>query len=127
MSKLPELQDAMVEFALSQPLEEASRGIGLLPGVRDTLAALADAPGVVPCLVTGNLEPIGWLKMRALGLLPSFGEEPFGGFGSDFCSGNVAEMWKDRAELIRVAQRKASKLMAGQGALERIYHVGVRG
>ena len=43
---------------------------------------------MVTCLVTGNLEPIGWGKMRALGLQPLFTPPPFGGFGSDFCSGN---------------------------------------
>lgn len=29
-----------------------------------------------------------------------------GGFGSDFCSGNTDEMWHDRAELIRIAEKK---------------------
>lgn len=43
---------------------------------------------VITCLVTGNLEPIGWGKMEALGLAPLFTQPPFGGFGSDFCSGN---------------------------------------
>ena len=38
-------------------------------------------------LVTGNLEPIAWGKMQALGLLEAFSEPHFGGFGSDFCSG----------------------------------------
>ncbi len=39
-------------------------------------------------LVTGNLEPIAWGKMQALGLLEAFSEPHFGGFGSDFCSGD---------------------------------------
>lgn len=43
---------------------------------------------VITCLVTGNLEPIGWGKMEALGLATLFTQPPFGGFGSDFCSGN---------------------------------------
>ncbi len=38
-------------------------------------------------LVTGNLEPIAWGKMQALGLLEAFSEPHFGGFGSDYCSG----------------------------------------
>lgn len=41
------------------------------------------------CLVTGNLQPIGWGKMAALGLKNLFSQPPFGGFGSDFCSGNT--------------------------------------
>lgn len=37
------------------------------------------------CLVTGNLEPIGWAKMRALGIEPLFTRPLFGGFGTDHC------------------------------------------
>lgn len=60
-------------------------------------------------LVTGNLEPIGWGKMSALGILPDFSQPLFGGFGSDFCSGNTAETWKDRAELVRIANKRAAE------------------
>ena len=38
---------------------------------------------VLTCLVTGNLEPIGWAKMQALGLKQLFSEPNFGGFGSE--------------------------------------------
>ena len=62
---------------------------------------------VLTCLVTGNLEPIGWGKMRALGLLPLFSEPRFGGFGSDHCSGNTLESWRDREELVRIAAARA--------------------
>lgn len=34
---------------------------------------------VVTCLVTGNLTPIGWSKMRSLGLLDLFTVPNFGG------------------------------------------------
>lgn len=61
------------------------------------------------CLVTGNLAPIGWAKMRALGVEGLFTCPHFGGFGSDFCSGNTAESWRDRAELIRLAGRRAEE------------------
>ena len=51
--------------------------------------ALNQARGDVAVgLVTGNLEPIAWGKMQALGLLEAFSEPHFGGFGSDFCSGD---------------------------------------
>jgi hypothetical protein len=42
-------------------------------------------PDVATCLVTGNLEPIGWGKMRALGIEHLFTQPRFGGFGSDHC------------------------------------------
>jgi hypothetical protein len=40
---------------------------------------------VATCLVTGNLEPIGWGKMAALGIEQLFTAPRFGGFGSDHC------------------------------------------
>jgi len=39
--------------------------------------------------------------MEALGLLELFTEPRFGGFGTDFCSGDTEETWKDRTELVR--------------------------
>lgn len=42
-------------------------------------------PDVACCLVTGNLEPIGWGKMAALGVQDLFTAPCFGGFGSDYC------------------------------------------
>ena len=68
-------------------------------------------------LVTGNLEPIGWGKMEALGILSLFSKPRFGGFGSDFCSGNIAESWKDRGELVRIAAKRAEESMPGSLAL----------
>ncbi len=68
---------------------------------------------VLTCLVTGNLEPIGWGKMRALGLLPYFSEPRFGGFGSDHCSGNTLESWRDREELVRIAAARAKSSAKG--------------
>lgn len=68
------------------------------------------------CLVTGNLEPIGWGKMQALGLSDLFSTPHFGGFGSDFCSGNTEETWRDRAEFIRLAAMKAAGQAGGVGA-----------
>lgn len=44
--------------------------------------------------------------MEALGILDVFSQPRFGGFGSDFCSGNTEELWRDRAEMIRIAQQK---------------------
>jgi phosphoglycolate phosphatase len=61
-------------------------------------------------LVTGNLEPIGWSKMEALGILGLFSNPYFGGFGSDFCSGDTVDTWKDRGELVRIAARRCDDL-----------------
>ena len=53
----------------------------LLPGVRETLQALADHPRYHSALLTGNIEPAAYLKMELVGLseffdLPgAFGDE----------------------------------------------------
>jgi len=83
---------------------------------------------VATCLVTGNLEPIGWGKMGALGVAHLFTPSPiqppggsgkppkgFGGFGSDYCSGDVDEMWRDRAEFVRIAARRCGEAVPGAG------------
>lgn len=69
---------------------------------------------MVTCLVTGNLQPIGWGKMAALGLKDLFSQPPFGGFGSDHCSGNTKDSWRDRAELVRIAAKRAQEASPGQ-------------
>ena len=161
---------------------------------------------VVTCLVTGNLQPIGWAKMEALGLKSLFTSPPFGGeyliysckrvsgylgwaemealglkslftsppfgggswkepvspvlcacscgppvhacesefgfllelskdmhsqlqddegltrscgvlgpgFGSDHCSGDTRESWRDRAELVRIAAKRAQEATPGE-------------
>lgn len=80
-------------------------------------AVLQARGDVATGLVTGNLEPIGWGKMEALGILSLFSKPRFGGFGSDFCSGNIAESWKDRGELVRIAAKRAEESMPGSLAL----------
>jgi phosphoglycolate phosphatase-like HAD superfamily hydrolase len=88
------------------PVCRAAEGLQLLPGIRELLAALQQRKDVVTGLVTGNLEPIGWAKMEALGVKELFSQPLVGGFGSDVCSGNLKEVWKDRGEMISVAERK---------------------
>ena len=68
-------------------------------------------------LVTGNLEPIGWGKMRALGVLSLFPEPLWGGFGSDFCSGDTGEPWRDRGELVRLAKQRWLRQVGPGGGL----------
>lgn len=51
--------------------------------------------------------------MEAIGIKDLFTQEPFGGFGSDYCSGNTAESWRDRSELIKIATKRAEKIIGG--------------
>lgn len=78
VAKMPELKQAMVEYAEANS-ETAGEGLELLPGVEATLKALQKREDVRVGLVTGNLEPIAWMKMRALGIHGYFSEPNFGG------------------------------------------------
>ncbi|KAG2500409.1 hypothetical protein HYH03_001980 [Edaphochlamys debaryana] len=120
MAKLPEVNAAMLEYFAAHR-DQAAMGLELLPGVKQLLTRLQALPHAATCLVTGNLEPIGWGKMEKLGVLDLFTAPRFGGFGSDFCSGNTAESWKDRAELVRLAAAKCEKL---HGHVAKRFHVG---
>ena len=79
---------ARAEVLVSRLTEEARRVTGngtkffeLLPGVRETLEALAAHPRYESALVTGNIKPMAYLKMELVGLdkfftLPgAFGDE----------------------------------------------------
>jgi len=79
---------ARAEVLVSRLTEEARRVTGngvkffeLLPGVRETLKALAAHPRYESALVTGNIKPMAHLKMELVGLdkfftLPgAFGDE----------------------------------------------------
>lgn len=121
MPKMADLQASMINF-FQEHQSEAAQGLKLLPGVKELLATLQANPKVATCLVTGNLQPIGWGKMRALGIEHLFSPQPFGGFGSDFCSGNIAESWKDRSQLVGIAAKRAEELV--EGPVVRRFHVG---
>ena len=79
---------ARADVLVSRLTEEARRVTGngvkffeVLPGVRETLQALADHPRYESALVTGNIKPMAYLKMELVGLdhfftLPgAFGDE----------------------------------------------------
>jgi phosphoglycolate phosphatase-like HAD superfamily hydrolase len=79
---------ARAEVLVSRLTEEARRVTGngvkffeVLPGVRETLEALAAHPRYESALVTGNIKPMAYLKMELVGLdkfftLPgAFGDE----------------------------------------------------
>jgi len=79
---------AHADVLVARLTEEARRVTGngvkffeVLPGVRETLQALADHPRYGSALVTGNIKPMAYLKMELVGLdhfftLPgAFGDE----------------------------------------------------
>ena len=115
---LPRAVESMVAYA-GRHAARFSEGLEVLPGVLALLEALARRGGVAVGLVTGNLQPIAWAKMRALGIAHLFTEPRFGGFGSDA---------KDRGDLVKLAKARALQLgLAGKapGAqFARAVHVG---
>ena len=139
--KLPDVFRAMYEYCANLSDEVMTVGIEPLPGVIATLNVLADREDVVCGLVTGNVEGIARKKMRAVGILatgalappaadqswPTEKEAAFlGGFGSDYCSGDVDDAkhnYLDRGEQIAIAARRARTLI-GEGTLTRVVHVG---
>ena len=67
------------------------------PGVPELLEELKGRDGIRLALLTGNLEPIAWLKLSRAGLAHFF-ERGQGGFGSDH---------EDRTELPAIARKRA--------------------
>eukprot|EP00277_Geminigera_cryophila_P000478 CAMPEP_0179417510 /NCGR_PEP_ID=MMETSP0799-20121207/7407_1 /TAXON_ID=46947 /ORGANISM="Geminigera cryophila, Strain CCMP2564" /LENGTH=274 /DNA_ID=CAMNT_0021190527 /DNA_START=75 /DNA_END=899 /DNA_ORIENTATION=- len=123
-SNLDALKQAMVEYAAAHPaVDSKHNGLVLLPGVKDLLEALHARENVHVGLVTGNLEPIAWSKMKALGIRHLFSEPPFGGFGSDFCGMDISKGAEDRAQLVRVAAERVGAAMPGVKVGRRV-HIG---
>jgi len=69
------------------------------PGMGELLTNLAVRDGIVLALVTGNLQPIARMKLRAAGIGKYFAGGQ-GGFGSDH---------EDRSELPAIARRRAGE------------------
>jgi phosphoglycolate phosphatase len=69
----------------------------VVTGMAELLAELADTPGVLLALVTGNLEGVARLKLARAGVGRFFATGQ-GGFGSDS---------EDRTELPEIARRRA--------------------
>jgi phosphoglycolate phosphatase-like HAD superfamily hydrolase len=93
--RLGDLRAAAVEeYAHRVPADLSDR---VAPHIPEVLAELSARDDVRQSLVTGNLEPIARLKLRAAGIGHHFPEGQ-GGFGSDS---------EDRAELPGIARRRA--------------------
>lgn len=92
----PVLEDVLAAYveAARQTIRPAD--VELLPGIPAVLSALSDRTDVFLGLLTGNVEPIAYHKLRGAGLPDVFS---VGAFGSDDA---------DRAALPPVAVRRAS-------------------
>mmetsp|Transcript_12660 Transcript_12660/g.26906 ORF Transcript_12660/g.26906 Transcript_12660/m.26906 type:complete len:335 (-) Transcript_12660:105-1109(-) len=149
-SKVDEMMKEMFNFVSSCEDSEVARGIAPLPGVLQTLKTLASerhnkGGEKVACgLVTGNVEGIARRKMKALGILDTGALTPLsepqggriwegvedigflGGFGSDFCSGNIDDKernYLDRGEQLAICVQRCLDLSGGK-KLKRVIHVG---
>ena len=109
-ARWPEVAASMLKYAALHEAD-AAHGLEVLPGVAALLAALKER-GASVGLVTGNLTPIAWAKMRALELEQFFTKPTFGGFGSDH---------SDRGELVKIAGERA-RLLAP--SIRHSWHVG---
>lgn len=153
VARLPELFNEMYEYMARHTDEEIALSTVAIPGVLSTLEALKTSPeyqnGQILCgLVTGNVEGIARRKMRASGIFStqvlskSAAEQTWhtdhdlaflGGFGSDFCSGNIedpASSYQDRGQQIAIAYNRAKTLLASINPedvpkkIVRVIHVG---
>ncbi|KAF4757626.1 hypothetical protein FOZ63_001823 [Perkinsus olseni] len=97
--------------------DKFGEGLEILPGVQSLLKTLSEdyKDKVIVGLVTGNVESIGWAKMRALGIEQYFTIDPIrvGAFG-----GNDSPY---RTELVRMARSKAHSAFPN---IEKHFHVG---
>lgn len=83
---------------LASHRDQLARKGKALPGAREALAALADEPGVLQTVVTGNVRPNAELKLAAFDLDRHL-DLDLGGYGSDS---------PDRATLIGLARQRTS-------------------
>ncbi|MBP2336076.1 phosphoglycolate phosphatase-like HAD superfamily hydrolase [Saccharothrix coeruleofusca] len=98
-TRLAEALTACYEAART---ELAERG-RVLPGAREALVALADDPTVHQAVLTGNLRSVARVKLEAFGL-DRYVDLNSSAYGDDH---NV------RAELVRIAQRRAAERTGG--------------
>jgi len=91
LSKLDECMEVIVEYFQKNLKRDK---IPVLPGVRELLELLS-VNDILLGLITGNLEPIAWGKLKSINIAHYF---KLGGFGSD----NI-----NRTELVKIAVKKA--------------------
>lgn len=143
--KLKDMMDSMYHYISKLDDATIADGIDVLPGVLENLKYLSQMKRNVMCgLVTGNVEGIARRKMNAVGILqtqafapPAFDQMEWegtedlaflGGFGSDYCSGNINDdkyNYLDRSKQIAIAAKRCQdSLNKKNQTLKRIVHVG---
>ena len=147
--KLNDMMECMYRYLLALEEGEIGRYISPLPGVIENLEKLASKEykdSVMCGLVTGNVEGIARLKMKTVGVYDTGAlAEPcetqklwegtqhisfLGGFGSDFCSGDITSLDRnhlDRGEQIAIAAQRCQRQLERSNAprsLTRVVHVG---
>jgi phosphoglycolate phosphatase-like HAD superfamily hydrolase len=96
---LPAVLDQLAEKLAARKEAIAAEG-RVYPGVRETLAALHDADGVVNSLLTGNIEANAAVKVGAFGLERWLDFEA-GAYGSD--------PHERRSDLVAIARERAAE------------------
>lgn len=147
LPQLDDLMQGMYDFVMTQTDEAIREHLTALPGVLETLTRLQTMPHVQCGLVTGNVEGIARRKMKAVGIYETDGlwkaapsQRPWpgtdhisflGGFGSDYCSGNIDDLSRnhlDRAEQIQIAARRCIEGWNDEeeesSLLTKVVHVG---
>ncbi|HEX6292137.1 MAG TPA: HAD family hydrolase [Herpetosiphonaceae bacterium] len=94
---LPRFRDRYYQL-MDEIAHELHRSLRLLPGVVPVLEQLRER-GAIQTLLTGNMEPVAAMKLRALGLEQYF-DLAIGAYGSDH---------HDRNKLVPIARRKAAE------------------
>lgn len=149
LNQLDSLMDSMYDYVRALPDDQVALGMEPLPGVIETLQHLAKrqqqhGTNILCGLVTGNVEGVARIKMRATGIwatgalstataeqiqrYPESSDWAFlGGFGSDYCSGEIdspeRNYW-DRAEQLSLAARRCRTMLPPNAVLRRVVHVG---
>jgi phosphoglycolate phosphatase len=98
--RVPAVLDQLVEKLAARKDAIASEG-HVYPGVRETLAALHEAEGVINSVLTGNLQANAAVKVGAFGLDRWLDFEA-GAYGSD--------PHKRRSDLVAIARERAAAI-----------------
>ncbi|MFD4156931.1 HAD hydrolase-like protein [Streptomyces hydrogenans] len=103
VERVGDLQRRAAEVAEARAAEFTAGGGHLLDGAHGALAALAEVPGTVQSVLTGNLRRIGMVKLSAVGLRNHLDLE-VASFGDDHLV---------RAELVEVSRERAAARHGG--------------
>lgn len=98
----------LLAVALVQGYEDARAELAttgrLLPGAKETLAALAADPRVHQAVLSGNLRGVSRIKLEIFGLDPYL----------DLASSAYGDDRTERTELVAIAQQRATEQMAAK-------------